>query len=79
MQEWGLETTQESMGKYNPMYIPRNHMVEEVLDLAVSWDYQAFHEFLKILKTPYTKWEDTQKYMSSLERFDKNYQTYCGT
>lgn len=74
-----VEFAQESMQKYNPVYIPRNHLVEEILDAAVSWDYSGFHEFLKILKTPYTYRKDTQKYMRSLEWFDEKYQTYCWT
>lgn len=78
-QSWGLEKAQESMRKYNPVYIPRNHIVEDVLDKATTGDYKSFHEFLDILKTPYTLREDTQKYMENNVAFDREYKTLCGT
>lgn len=78
-QSWWIEDAQASMQEYNPLYIPRNHIVEEVLEKAESWDYEVFHEFLDILKTPYTLKENSQKYMENIEGFDKNYKTFCGT
>jgi uncharacterized protein YdiU (UPF0061 family) len=74
-----LESTQESMRKYNPVYIPRNHLVEEVLEKSISWDYTEYHAFLELLKSPYEYRDNTQKYMKGLEGFDEKYKTYCGT
>ncbi len=76
---WDRESAQESMRHYNPVYIPRNHIVEEVLEKALNWDYNDFHAFLEIWKTPYIYRENTEKYMNALEGFDEQYKTYCGT
>lgn len=76
---WDIVVARESMKKYNPIYIPRNHIVEEVLDSAVSWDYTKFHTFLEILKNPYTQQKDSEKYMEENPEFDKKYMTFCGT
>jgi uncharacterized protein YdiU (UPF0061 family) len=78
-QTWGVELAQTSMKQYNPLYIPRNHLVEEALDMAISWNYEAFHEFLNLLKNPYRYRDTTKKYMKSLDWFDEKYQTFCGT
>jgi len=74
-----VESAQASMVKYNPVYIPRNHIVEGVLDEAVSWNYDSFHAFLEVLKNPYIRQKDCEKYMEHDFEFEKNYQTFCGT
>jgi len=78
-QEWELERVQKSMQQYNPVYIPRNHLVEEVLEQAKSGDHKCFHEFIEILKNPYTHREESQKYMENKPWFDERFKTYCGT
>jgi len=76
---WDIASAQKSMKKYNPIYIPRNHLVEAVLEETVSWDYGEFHNFLKILQNPYTQKEGSEKYMQNKAWFDKDYRTFCGT
>ncbi|NDK09294.1 YdiU family protein [Candidatus Gracilibacteria bacterium] len=79
IQSGGFENAQESMKQYNPVYIPRNHLVEHVLEKTVSGDNTDFLSFLEILKNPYMYRENTEKYMESIDGFDEQYQTYCGT
>ena len=43
----------ELMRKVNPLVIPRNHKVEEVLDSANNNDIKPLEKFLRILKKPY--------------------------
>lgn len=78
-QEWWLLKAQENMKKYNPIYIPRNHIVEEVLDSTELWNYEDFHNFLEILKTPYTRQGVSLEYIQSPDGFDEKYETFCGT
>ena len=50
------EKIAESMNKVNPIYIPRNHKVEEALHEAVfKNNMRPFNKLLSILQNPYTK------------------------
>jgi len=69
------QTGSELMDKYNPVVIPRNHLVEEVLTQAVHKDMKPFHDLLSKLSNPYTN-QDLQQVPTG---FDQHYQTYCGT
>lgn len=62
----------------NPIVIPRNHIVEEVLDKADSGDMKPFNKFLKVLQTPYER-ANVEKYNSPPEVVNREYKTYCGT
>jgi len=60
----------------NPIIIPRNHIVEEVLLSAVSGNMQAFHDLLDKLGSPY---DDSLGMQEVPAEFDASYQTFCGT
>ncbi len=64
------------MAQTNPVVIPRNHLVEEVLASAVSGDMSPFHTFLKRLANPY---DDAVPLQMVPTNFDATYQTFCGT
>lgn len=64
------------MAKSNPVIIPRNHKVEEVLDAAVLGDMQPFDAFLRELSSPY---DDSATLQLVPTNFDATYQTFCGT
>jgi uncharacterized protein YdiU (UPF0061 family) len=64
------------MAKNNPVIIPRNHIVEEVLKAAVDGDIEPFKRLLAELSTPY---EDTGNLQIVPAGFDAGYQTFCGT
>ena len=75
-------STEESlklMRSTNPIVIPRNHKVEEVLEAANKGDLNPFHDFLKILEKPYEKQIKTKNYQSPAPPSEKKYQTFCGT
>lgn len=76
----GFETAQNIMTKVNPIFIPRNHNVERVLDEACNGNFNNFNILINILKTPYTYQSEHSNYLnpSSLE-FETNYKTFCGT
>ena len=74
------EKRHAKMAATNPVFIPRNHLVEEALQSAVEHqNYEPFHELEKILEDPFT-------YRSSHERFarppkpeERIAATFCGT
>ena len=75
-------STEESlklMRSVNPIVIPRNHKVEEVLEAANKDDLNPFHDFLKVLAKPYENQSKTNNYQSPAPTSEKKYQTFCGT
>jgi uncharacterized protein YdiU (UPF0061 family) len=75
-------STEESlklMRSVNPIVIPRNHKVEEVLEAANKDDLNPFYDFLKVLKKPYENQIETNDYLSPAPASEKKYQTFCGT
>jgi uncharacterized protein YdiU (UPF0061 family) len=64
------------MAQTNPVVIPRNHLVEEVLQSAVSGDMRLFHRLMEELATPY---DDALSLQMVPAKFDESYQTFCGT
>lgn len=69
----------ELMNAHNPQVIPRNHLVEEVLESATQGNMTPFHDFLEVLQNPYNL-PLNDKYLSGAgSGFDETYQTFCGT
>jgi uncharacterized protein YdiU (UPF0061 family) len=71
------EYSTELMKKNNPIVIPRNHKVEEVLEAANNNDLRPMNNLLSILKKPYTKQDNIENFQ--LPSKNQNYQTFCGT
>ena len=68
----------ELMRKNNPLVIPRNHKVEEVLEAAEKGDLKPINKILEILDQPYSDNKDLSEYQNpSLS--SKKYETFCGT
>ena len=63
----------------NPLVIPRNHKVEEVLEVANSGDLKPVKNLLKILEKPYEDKKEINEYQSPAPPSDKIYKTFCGT
>ena len=74
--------TQEKYDKlmkaFNPVVIPRNHKVEEVLSEADNNNLKPLESLLKILRDPYNKNHNIVEYQI-VPITDKVYQTFCGT
>ncbi len=71
----------QAMRAVNPVYIPRNHKVEEALDAAVErGDYAPFEKLLAVLKRPFDDQQDLAAYAEPApERESAGYRTFCGT
>ncbi|MCX7553430.1 YdiU family protein [Marinicella sp. S1101] len=68
------------MAENNPLAIPRNHLIEQVLTATeANSAHPAASEMLKVVQNPYTLTENTHKYQVTDKDADLNYQTYCGT
>jgi len=79
-QHTGLQKVQKLMRQHNPVVIPRNHHVEEVIQACEQTGKAALAEkFLQVLCSPYEELAQTSEYQDAPSDGDKNYQTFCGT
>ena len=68
------------MKKINPLYIPRNHLVEHALDEALSKEnYKPFYKLLGFVTNPYDEISNSEEYTLPAPINDKPYKTFCGT
>ena len=67
------------MKSVNPLVIPRNHKVEEVLESANNNDLSPLKKLIKVLEKPYEKTKENIDYQSPALASDKKYKTFCGT
>jgi len=69
-----------AMHAVNPLFVPRNHRVEAVIQAAVnSDDYAPFEELVKVLATPYDDQPDYAAYADPPLPDQRVLQTFCGT
>ena len=67
------------MKSVNPLVIPRNHKVEEVLESANNNDLSPLKKLINVLEKPYKKTKENIDYQSPAPVSDKKYKTFCGT
>jgi uncharacterized protein YdiU (UPF0061 family) len=71
---------QAAMYAVNPAVIPRNHMVEEVIQAAESGqDFKPFHRLVDVLSRPHDYHPDNAVYASPPRPGQHVTQTFCGT
>jgi uncharacterized protein YdiU (UPF0061 family) len=69
----------ESMDRTNPIYIPRNHLVEEALAAATAGDLGSIKQLLDAVTAPYAERAGLERYASPAPEDFGGYQTFCGT
>ncbi|MBS1219467.1 MAG: hypothetical protein H6R21_2600 [Proteobacteria bacterium] len=71
----------QAMRAVNPVYIPRNHRVEEALSAAVErGDYAPFEKLLAVLQRPFDEQMALSAYADPAPAGESaGYQTFCGT
>ncbi len=73
-------TIADSMDRANPIYIPRNHVVEEVLTAASWGDVQAFDDLIDVVTQPFEQRPGLERYAQPASPDDSaTYRTFCGT
>lgn len=73
--------TAARMRSVNPIYIPRNHLVEEALDAASDdANLEPFEQLLAVLSHPFEERPGLARYAQpASEEFMTHYETFCGT
>ena len=70
----------DAMDRINPIYIPRNHHVEEALSAATDGDMQPFRRLVDVLVRPFDERPGLEAYATPAPAsFGGAYQTFCGT
>jgi serine/tyrosine/threonine adenylyltransferase len=73
-------TRQTAMRAVNPLYIPRNHLVEAVIRAAIdNGDFAPFHELVTVLSKPFEAQPDLGKYALPPAEHEQVSRTFCGT
>ncbi len=68
----------DAMDRVNPVYVPRNHLVEQALEAATAGELGPFQELLDVLASPFTERPGLERYAAPAPGgFD--YTTFCGT
>jgi uncharacterized protein YdiU (UPF0061 family) len=69
-----------AMRAVNPVFIPRNHLVEAALDAAVGrQDFGPFEDLLEVLSHPYEDRPGLERYTAPPAPEERVLQTFCGT
>lgn len=75
-----IKEARRRMIRQNPVFIPRNHLVEEALDAAtIHHDMSPFNQLLGQLTHPYRESFRAGDFQEVPEGYDRTYQTFCGT
>ncbi len=69
----------ELMDRSNPVYIPRNHLVEEALAAATDGDLDPLHQLLAAVTAPYGERPGLERYAAPAPDDFGDYRTFCGT
>ena len=68
-----------AMNRVNPVYIPRNHMVEAALSSATKGDLAPFERLVEVLSDPFTERPGLEVFALGAPSDFGAYTTYCGT
>ncbi|WP_170559269.1 protein adenylyltransferase SelO [Ruegeria atlantica] len=68
-----------TMAAANPVFIPRNHRVEQMIQSAVQGDYQPFHRLNNVLSQPYENQPDADDLKRPPSESEVVHATFCGT
>jgi uncharacterized protein YdiU (UPF0061 family) len=67
------------MNRVNPVFIPRNHKIEQVIEAGLRGDFSLFHEMNEVLEKPYEEQEEFNSYKLAPRPEEVVQATFCGT
>ena len=74
-----LESIATSMDRVNPVYVARNHLVEEALDAATAGDLVPVQKLVDVLARPFDERAGLDRYAEPAPADFGRYVTFCGT
>jgi uncharacterized protein YdiU (UPF0061 family) len=80
LERWrALGPDPDAMDRVNPLYIPRNHLVEEALLAATNGDFAPLHALLQAVQRPFRSRPGLERYADPAPEDFGPYHTFCGT
>lgn len=80
IEQWKLRVKDISgLHLINPLYIPRNHLVQKAIELSYQGEMSFTHRLLEVLADPFTEREGFQEFSQPPKDSEKVLRTYCGT
>jgi uncharacterized protein YdiU (UPF0061 family) len=80
LERWrALGPDADAMDRVNPLYIPRNHLVEEALGAATEGDLGPLGRLLAAVTGPYDERPGFERYAAPAPEDFGAYRTFCGT
>lgn len=73
------EVRASAMNAVNPLYIPRNHLVEGALSAAKAGEMAPFDQLLAVLAAPFDAVAGQEAFAQPAPESFVNYRTFCGT
>jgi len=68
------------MDKANPLFIPRNHLLERIINAATeNNDFSEMKTLLKVFNSPYKEQTENKAYSKPPKSDEIVKQTFCGT
>ena len=69
----------KDLNKTNPIYIPRNHQVQQAIDNAYENDFSKMLEMIEVIKSPFEEKDSYSAYAQAPSDDQKVVRTFCGT
>jgi uncharacterized protein YdiU (UPF0061 family) len=80
LERWrALDPDADAMDRVNPVYIPRNHLVEEALAAATGGDLDPLERLLEAVSAPYDERPGLDRHAAPAPQDFGAYRTFCGT
>ena len=75
-----LEDVARTLARVNPVYVPRNHLVEEALAAATAGDLDPFERLVDVVSRPFEERPGLEAFAEPASaEFGGAYKTFCGT
>ncbi|GEN29065.1 UPF0061 protein [Halovibrio variabilis] len=68
-----------AMRQANPIIIPRNHRVQEVINAAIEGDFAPFHTLLAVVTKPFDDSVEARRLAAPATESEQVLRTFCGT
>lgn len=74
-----LKEIQTNMRAVNPAFIPRNHLIEQMIAAALNEDFAPFERLNEVLSRPYDDQPEFADLQAPPKRDEIVHRTFCGT